>query len=99
MLDNIPIHRDGRYFLRIPGHGREKHERCSVPFPGQSYPPWAGAGLSHCLVLDSTPKPHVVLHTDQSCQSPQLPSTIEKYESKNRVYSNLDMQKTGCVTA
>ena len=78
-FNNTPIHQGECNFIHIPGHGREKHERFSVPFPGQSYPPWAGAGSLHCLVLDSTPKPHVVLHTDQSCQSPQLPSTIEKY--------------------
>ena len=49
--------------------------------PGQYFPPCNGTGLSHFLVLDLKPSPHVTLQEDQSDQRPQLPSTAE-HETK-----------------
>ena len=53
------------------------------PFQWQLDPPYWGKGLSHVLILDILPSPHVSEHVLQWLQTPQSPST----EMKNHRHS------------
>ena len=46
-------------------------------FEGHNDPPPPGNGLSHSLVLECCPPPHVKVHPFQFPQSPHAPSTRE----------------------
>lgn len=41
--------------MNLPGQATFVHCMESVPEPEQKFPPFAGAGLSHCLILVFVP--------------------------------------------
>ena len=56
------------YSLFVPGHSFVLQSSVSSPDPGQWRPPFLGSGLSHILILDRFPLPHV---REQSVQADQ----------------------------
>ena len=64
----------------VPGHARGKQERYCVLLPEQLYPPCLGAGLVHCLLLEVTPRPHVVEHANHFVQRLHPPSTAMRIQ-------------------
>lgn len=53
---------------------RSRHPCVSDLTPGQSAPPWAGAGLLHARSRVLIPLPHVLLQGDQGPQVDHFPS-------------------------
>lgn len=58
----------------LPGHAILAQVKVSFKDPVHERPPFAGAGLSHCLTLVRDPESQLTSHDDQSLQSVQLPS-------------------------
>ena len=52
------------------------HVCTSLGCPWQDLPPAAGGGLSHLRSRDTTPVPHVTLHSVQELHKDQPPSTV-----------------------
>ena len=71
----------------LPGHALVLQASVSLRSPVQFWPPLAGGGLSHDLVRDLCPPPHVAEHVPQTDQILNPPST--EAESTNMV--NIDM--------
>ena len=59
----------------LPGQASVLHVVFSLLDPAQSSPPYAAAGLSHCLVLVFSPELQVLLQCPYSLHSPQVPFT------------------------
>ena len=73
----------------VPGQGTfSLHFRVSVLFPTQPFPPFAGAGLLHVLVLVWVPWLHDLVHAVHGVHSLHAPST-----NKEQVELNLVCQK------
>ena len=68
-----------RNILRLPGQGWELHGWVSLSSPGHCAPPWAGGGLVQVRLLDCSPPPHGLLHSPQSPNPLQPPSTEKKF--------------------
>ena len=66
--------------------------------PRQGFPPLEGAGLSQRRVLNCSPPPQVLLHTDQSVQLDQLPSTwkVQKEDEKEEEEEEEEEEKYNC---
>ena len=59
----------------LPGHGNVLHSSDCFEGPRQFFPPFAGAGLSHFLILCFTPPPQLFVHCPKMLHGDQLPST------------------------
>jgi hypothetical protein len=76
---------------KIHGHVGLKHCVVSCLFPGQSEPPWAGAGLSHDIDRIHVPLPHVVEHVLHAPYTPQFPFTMP--DEIYMLYLRIDIQQ------
>lgn len=77
-IDKLSLSQPIAIFLSIgylPGHGNVLHSSDCFEGPRQFFPPFAGAGLSHFLILYFTPPPQLVVHCPKTLHGDQLPST------------------------
>ena len=61
------------------GHGSSLQERTSLLTPVHSWPPYRGGGLVQVRDRLCVPPPHVTLHSCQSSQAVQFPSTVKEH--------------------
>ena len=57
----------------LPGHSLLLHSSNSLAEPEQTFPSWAGVGLSQGLFLLRLPPPHDTEQDDQAVHSPHPP--------------------------
>ena len=72
---NLPVRKKSSDALRGQ-RTSELQDSLSKSRPKHGFPRLAGAGESQILTLLLSPFPHVLLHSPQASQLPQLPSTL-----------------------